>query len=324
MPLESRFAARGSVVLVWALTMLIQSPAVAGEPQGVEGLLSSATRLMVFSPHPDDETLGAGGLIQRVLYLGGLVKVVFMTSGDGYPEGVELEDHIRRPTAEDYREYGQEREDEARRVLAALGMRDQDIVFLGYPDGGLCRLLAGEHQSRRHPYVSPYTKRDSPPPSEAVLPKAEYDRDDLVLEIVRLLEEFRPNLLTFTRKEDAHPDHCSTAVFVHEALRRAQEKQPSYKPTVLTFLIHYGQWPIGGESGTGSRLLPPQDFPEKNWIDLPLNAGEVETKRKALFQYSTQMLVMGRFLTSFARSNELFSLESGRSEEGWKKAKCCP
>jgi len=315
---------RWSFALVWALTVLVRSPAFAGETQGVEGFLSSATRLMVFSPHPDDETLGAGGLIQRVLGLGGSAKVVFMTSGDGYPEGVELEDHIRRPTAEDYREYGQEREGEARRVLGALGMKERDIVFLGYPDGGLCRLLAGEHLSRRHPYVSPYTKRDSPPPSEALLPKAEYDRNDLVQEIVRLLEEFHPSLVSFTRREDAHPDHCSTYVFVHEALRRAQEKQPSYKPTVLTFLIHYGQWPIGEESGTGSRLLPPKDFPKKDWVELSLSDAEMETKRKALLQYSSQMLVMGRFLLSFARSNELFSLDSGRSEKNWNNAKCCP
>lgn len=315
---------RWGAVLLSFLILSDSGFALGGESRGVEKFLSPATRLMVFSPHPDDETLGAGGLIQRVLRLGGSVKVVFMTSGDGYPEGVELEDHIRRPTAEDYREYGQEREGEARRVLGALGMKGEDIVFLGYPDGGLCRLLAGAHLSRRHPYTSPYTKRDRPPRSEAVLPKAEYDRNDLVQEIVRLLEEFRPNLLAFTRKEDAHPDHCSTYVFLHEALSRVEEKDPSLRPTALTFLIHYGQWPIGSDSGTGSRLFPPKGFPEKEWIELSLNDVEKETKRKALFLYHSQMLVMGRFLTSFARSNELFTLESGRSDEKRKEAECCP
>src|SRR5512143_3590489 len=43
----------------------------------------SHLRLMVFAPHPDDETLGAGGLIQRVLATGGKVRVVFVTNGDG-------------------------------------------------------------------------------------------------------------------------------------------------------------------------------------------------------------------------------------------------
>src|SRR5215471_1540498 len=64
------------------------------------------TRLLVVAPHPDDETLGAGGLIQRVHATGGSVKVVYLTDGDGYPEGVKVEDHVQSPTAADYRGYG--------------------------------------------------------------------------------------------------------------------------------------------------------------------------------------------------------------------------
>jgi LmbE family N-acetylglucosaminyl deacetylase len=96
---------------------------------------------MVFSPHPDDETLAAGGLIQRVLSLGGSVKVVFMTSGDGFPEGVEKENRIARPTAQDYRNYGKLRKKEARQALRILGMKKEDVVFLNFPDGGLRNLL---------------------------------------------------------------------------------------------------------------------------------------------------------------------------------------
>src|SRR5262249_6702771 len=44
------------------------------------------TRLMVFAPHPDDETLAAGGLIQHVVAKQGTVRVVFLTNGDGYPD----------------------------------------------------------------------------------------------------------------------------------------------------------------------------------------------------------------------------------------------
>lgn len=69
------------------------------ELKGIEPLISAGTRLMIFSPHPNDESLGAGGLIQRVLNAGGRVKVVFMTNGDGFQEGVEKEDHISRPTS---------------------------------------------------------------------------------------------------------------------------------------------------------------------------------------------------------------------------------
>jgi hypothetical protein len=64
---------------------------------------SPATRLLVVAPHPDDETLGAGGLIQRVRHAGGAVKVVFMTNGDGYPVGVTLARHVQHLQAQDYR-----------------------------------------------------------------------------------------------------------------------------------------------------------------------------------------------------------------------------
>ena len=40
------------------------------------------TRLLVFAPHPDDEVLAAGGLIQQVREAGGIVHVVYVTSGD--------------------------------------------------------------------------------------------------------------------------------------------------------------------------------------------------------------------------------------------------
>src|SRR5947199_5205110 len=82
------------------------APAAAPDPP------SPATRLLVVAPHPDDGTLGAGGLIQRVLRAGGAVKVVFMTSGDGFPEGVSAVRHTPHPTMQDYRAYGRLRQDE--------------------------------------------------------------------------------------------------------------------------------------------------------------------------------------------------------------------
>ncbi|HEX4348229.1 MAG TPA: hypothetical protein VHZ73_11700, partial [Vicinamibacterales bacterium] len=53
---------------------------------------------------------------------------------------------------------------------------------------------------------------------------------------------------------------------------------------------------------------PPADFPatEGHWLTLKLTPEEVALKKRALLAYSSQMLVIGRFLTSFGRSNELF------------------
>jgi LmbE family N-acetylglucosaminyl deacetylase len=297
-------------ILLFALATLVPAFARAEEPQVIEPLISHNTRLMIFSPHPDDESLGAGGLIQRVLEAGGRVKVVFVTNGDGFPEGVEKEDHISHPTAKDYTRYGEERRLEALKALTTLGMKEHDVIFLGFPDGGLYYLRL---KFRAHPmaYRSPFTGKTRPPAFEIVVPRTDYCGEDLRREIERVISDFRPDLLATTPPEDRHPDHNSTYYFVKEALIHLNKKHANHKPMVLGFLIHYGQWPLGQGAGTGLRLNPPENFPDrgKQWISFTLKPEEVETKRKAILQYHTQMLVMGRFLLSFSRSNELFIKE---------------
>ena len=306
---------RRCISVLFALILLFSAPVRSETSQTFEDLLSRKTRLMVFSPHPDDETLGAGGLIQRVLQSGGKVKVVFMTSGDGYPEGVEMEDHIAHPTAQDYREYGTLRQKEALRVLATLGMKVENIIFLGFPDGGLYSILS-KYQSDDGPdYTSPFTLESRPPSPNALLPNIEYNEEDLKREIKQVLTDFRPTLITTVHRRDQHPDHCSTYFFVRQALDELDQKTPSLHPYLFTFLIHFGQWPMGEDAGFGSRLSPPQGFSEKEdkWISLPLSPVEVETKRRALLLYHSQMLIMGRYLLSFARANELFLPDQQRA-----------
>jgi LmbE family N-acetylglucosaminyl deacetylase len=315
---------RGLWTAVFALALMVSPCTQAREPQALEPLLSPKTRLMVFSPHPDDETLGAGGLIQRVLSVGGKVKVAFMTNGDGFPEGVEKENRIAHPTAKDYRKYGEERREEALRALATLGVKEQDVIFLGFPDGGLCYLL-WKFRSDPQAYTSPYTMENHPPASEVIIPQTDYNGLDLRREIAKVLADFRPNLLALTPPEDEHPDHCATYYFVKKALIDLHKQSPITKPKVLTFLIHYGQWPVGQGSGTGSHLNPPEGLPdnETKWISFPLQPKETEVKRKALLHYHTQMLVMGRYLMSFARANELFFIEHQGLAQELEKMPCC-
>jgi len=47
--------------------------------------LDERVRMLVVSPHPDDESLAVGGLIQAVLAAGGAVDVLLLTDGDDNP-----------------------------------------------------------------------------------------------------------------------------------------------------------------------------------------------------------------------------------------------
>ena len=48
-----------------------------------------ARPVVVLAPHPDDETLGCGGLIALKRSLGAPVRVIFMTDGAGSHSGVD-------------------------------------------------------------------------------------------------------------------------------------------------------------------------------------------------------------------------------------------
>ena len=282
----------------------------AEKPKAIEPLITKETRLMVFSPHPDDESLGAGGLVQRVLETGGSVQVVFMTNGDGFPEAVEMGGHISNPTAKDFREYGEDRMEESRKALATLGMKQSDILFLRFPDGGLTALRPKPSGKKWETYTSPTTKEKRPSALSVRVPQAGYTGQGLQMEIERVLSDFRPNMLATTGPEDTHPDHSSTHYFVREAWKHLSSAHPEFKPVWLIYLIHYNQWPMGQGAGTWSKLTPPDDYPEKEkWIPLALTQEEATLKRKALLEYQTQMIVMGRYLLSFARANELFRFD---------------
>lgn len=265
------------------------------------------TRLLVVAPHPDDETLGTGGLMQRVREAGGRVHVVYLTDGDGYPEGVRVEDHVESPTAADYRGYGRRRRAEARAALNTLKLGRYSYTFLGFPDGGLCRLTRQYWSERRTAYRSPYTRLDRPPRGEQIVPATEYRGEDLTQELARIIADYRPTLLLVPRREDQHADHCAAWYFVADALGDVKRVHPDFETDLVNYIVHWNAWPFEGEE---SRRLPPPPGLRggaSGWIELRLTAAEQKAKRDALQRYQTQERMMSWFLDSFARANEIFS-----------------
>ena len=264
------------------------------------------TRLLVVAPHPDDETLGAGGLMARVHEMGGRVNVVYLTDGDGYPEGVQTEGHIESPTSADYRGYGRERRREARNALLTLGLDRASYTFLGFPDGGLSKLMRAYWSERRAAYRSPFTRLDRPPKSEMVVPDTKYRGEDLTQELALVIADFKPTMIAVPRKEDQHADHCAAWFFLADALTDVRRVQPDFSTDVLNYIVHFNSWPFEDEE---ARLAPPPGLRggASGWLRFPLTAAETRTKRAALRKYTTQWHVMDWFLDGFARSNEVFS-----------------
>lgn len=82
-------------------------------------------KVLVLSPHPDDEAIGCGGVIYQHYLAGEEVTVVFLTNGSqGRTRGVSEEEIIRQ------------RKKEAEKAAKVLGIHN--IIFWNYKDGDLC------------------------------------------------------------------------------------------------------------------------------------------------------------------------------------------
>lgn len=265
--------------------------------------IDRSTRLLVIAPHPDDEALAAAGLIRRVLENGGSVRVVLVTSGDGFAEGVQRERGTRPLTPTVFRNYGRQREHESIAAMASLGVPADRVRFLGFPDLGLCPLAAQYVRSK--PYRSPFTRRATPPLDEHVVRGVTYRGSDLLRELERLLAEDRPTLVAMPHSEDDHPDHCSTHLFAQEALDLVAAR--GVLPDVLYYLVHFASWPPDGPR-TRELLKPPKGFPpgQSDWSTFTLTAPEADQKEAAIRLYRTQMDIIGSYLLGFSTANELF------------------
>ncbi len=268
----------------------------------------------MIAPHPDDETLGAGGLIQSVVSAHGTVRVVLLTAGDGYVEAVRYETGELRPRAPVYVAYGERRLREARAAVRKLGGDLVRVSLLGFPDGGLEQLLQA-HWWRDVPERSPTTGPVRPPYPEALDRSVAYDGDDLRRELERVLRETRPTTVAFPDPLDRHPDHSATGVFVLLALgdRLARDGRV---PRLLAYLVHWPGWPPGWDDpqpAPEARERPPRapPGPPRPWPHPRGPSALAHRDRRegaALECYVTQQEVMSSLLAAFVRRTEPFTV----------------
>src|SRR5690606_18281549 len=98
-------------------------------------------RLLILAVHPDDETLGCGGLIQQAIAAGASVHVAFITNGDNNPWPQRYVENTWKISSMDRKRWGHRRQAEALDALAVLGVKKSNAIFLGLPDQGMTSLL---------------------------------------------------------------------------------------------------------------------------------------------------------------------------------------
>jgi LmbE family N-acetylglucosaminyl deacetylase len=91
-------------------------------------LVGSATRVVIIAPHPDDEVLACGGLLQQLAAMAIPVMVVAVTDGEASHPGSATWTRARLQDV---------RPDETMAALAVLGLDEVPITRLELPDGGV-------------------------------------------------------------------------------------------------------------------------------------------------------------------------------------------
>jgi LmbE family N-acetylglucosaminyl deacetylase/glycosyltransferase involved in cell wall biosynthesis len=269
--------------------------------------LTNIHSMLVISPHPDDEVLGAGGLIQSAKARGIDVRILMMTNGDGQIYSPIALDRSMRPGVNNHVNYGERRQQETLLAIEELGLTEDSIYFLGYPDRGLLNLWIG-NWNQDCPIRAIFTRAISNPYANAYNPLSSYCGSDVLNDVTNIVGDFLPDLIVIPHPNDDHPDHRAAGNFTRMAVSLLQEKLPYYNPQMLGYIIHYGQFPQLRGYHLDQPLLPPSPLSgEQNlWYRHDLSPDEVQTKLASIRRYYSQLRLLGKFLPSFARPNEIF------------------
>ena len=140
-------------------------------------ILSLKDSILIISPHPDDETLSSGGIIQKAIKLKIPIKILIMTNGENFKLTFKLDSPLRKPTKNNINEFGKKRQNEAIAALHILGVNKKDITFLSLPDKGIKSIYLANTN-------------------------------------IEMLQNFIPTKIFYPSDIDKHPDHRFTSLIV--------------------------------------------------------------------------------------------------------------
>jgi LmbE family N-acetylglucosaminyl deacetylase len=266
-----------------------------------------ASRILVVAPHPDDETLGAGGLIQSAIENNIQVRVLVFTNGDGQPASAVIQGGDQAPRSEDYIRAGEIHQQETLNGLKFLGLASDRVDFLGYPDRQLSQLWLADWKSHC-PLHGVFTKVTAVPYPQVYHPGAAYCGDTVLESSRQILDDYRPDLIFLPQINDDHPDHRAASQFILMTVAQLFAQDPSYQPSIWGYIIQYGSYPKLLGWHLNSSLVPPLPMMSsvQLWSRFDLTADQETRKAQAIRAYPSQLELMNSFLESFARQDEIF------------------
>lgn len=295
MPLVSGF-----ILLILATCPCLASTALA---PGSPVTLTASDRVLILAPHPDDEVIGCGGIIQQSVAMKLPIHVVYFTYGDNneWSFMVYRKHAVLFPGAA--RQMGQVRHDEAVAAAAAMGLGTNQLTFLGYPDFDTLHIWIN-HWGNVPPDESLLTRATSVPYANAFRPGAPYLGQEIVKDLTTVFRTFQPTKIFVSHPADFNVDHRALYCFTQLTLWTLEKEM---HPEVYPYLVHFPRWPNPRGDYRELPLQPPTFFDDDiAWRRFGLSSDFIAGKGKALRAHRSQFEYAAHYLESFLRTTELF------------------
>lgn len=296
------------IVSLFLFLALFSPPAMASGISALDPVVKD-DRILILAPHPDDEAIACAGVIQEALKKGAKLKIVYLTNGDHNQLAFIVYEKRLVFRKGEFIHMGEVRRQEAQKAMAGLGMNQEDLIFLGYPDFGTFAMFTRYWASKK-PFKSLLTRMTKVPYPDNYSYGRDYIPQNILSDLENIIGDYRPNKIFVSHPADTNGDHRSLNLFLSIALWDLEGKIK--RPRVYAYLVHHTDWPDKRKYHPDLDMPVPEDLKDApRWLSLSLAPKAVERKYDAIGEYKSQTLSSGFYLFSFARKNELFQRSPG-------------
>ncbi len=219
-----------SFIVAVAIASILSHIYICESEFSISTTLFDEKNVMVFVPHQDDDINLVGGLIEQYTENDSQVTVVFTTNGDSF-------------------KIGELRATEVTKVLTSLGVKKENIYYLGFGERWTSQMIDGKKIGHIYDSTDPNFVWTSLYGAKATYDmksiksylKLPYTRNNYVHSIESIIEEKMPDTV-FAVDFDSHMDHRASGLLFEEAMCEVLRKYPNYKPTVYKGFCYGTAW----------------------------------------------------------------------------------
>jgi LmbE family N-acetylglucosaminyl deacetylase len=171
--------------------------------------------ILVFGPHPDDEALGCANVISTGLSKNKKVKVAVVAYGESSVDGTRWF-YGHEPQREDFINICLVRQKESIEAMKVLGLSQEDLIFLGYPNDGLLDIISSDDYTSSNPYESKFTGFDRVNIHGSYNMGALFCKENIQDDVRKIISECDPDLIYVSHPMDSHNDHKACGRMVYD------------------------------------------------------------------------------------------------------------